>query len=420
VLLALNYYAVFLYGLFITLFLLNIKCNQTSTIAISAYSVVSGIVILAFFYLFGVKFIAYAYPFIIHLPLVLFLRQFFKKPTVAILFAVGTAYMLTTPRKWLGESASYFFHHDPNLSLLFQIIVSIPLLILVYKFIRPAIIKIIEYSGMKILILTFIPITYYFFAYTTTVYTDLLYRSNIVIVGFLASCIIYVFYAFLVTYFNEITKSMTLQNEHNFYKMQVEETNLQLQQFRDLQKKSAIYRHDLRHHLSLLDSLIEKGRIEESRAYIATINHDIESIAAKRHCENEIINIVLSLFIAKAEEKQIMVVSDIAIPSVIDIDPSDACVVLANGIENSIHAIDSISDPQKRKINIYCHIKNGKLFIEIINHFDGNIIFENNIPQNYEENHGLGTKSIVAACEKYQGIYSFEAENNIFTLRVVL
>ena len=143
---ALNYYAVFFYGLFITLFLLNIKCNQTSTIAISAYSVVSGIVILAFFYLFGVKFIAYAYPLIIHLPLFLFLRKFFKKPSIAILFAVGTAYMLTTPRKWLGESASYFFHHDPNLSLLFQIIVSIPLLILVYKFIRPAIIKIIEYS----------------------------------------------------------------------------------------------------------------------------------------------------------------------------------------------------------------------------------------------------------------------------------
>jgi len=79
-------------------------------------------------------------------------------------------------------------------------------------------------------------------------------------------------------------------------------------------------------------------------------------------------------------------------------------------------------------MKICCHLKNNKLFIEITNpfigeianHFNGEIANKNDLPHNEDENHGIGSKSIIAACEKYKGIYSFEAVSNVFTLRVII
>lgn len=417
---AFNYFAVFCYGLLIMVFLLDIKMNKKNIIAISICAFISCMVMFVLFCIFGAEFLVKIYPFMIHLPLVLFFYVFFRKRFAPVLFVLCIAYVLTTPRKWLGDFIALFFNNDQNVSYIFQIIVSIPLLIVIYKYLRPAIIKILAYSGMKILLLTVIPFLYYIVAYITTVYSSLLYRSNVVVVGFLASCITYVFYAFLVTYFNEITKTLTIKNEQDIFKMQASATTLQLEQIRDLRNEAAIYRHDLRHHLGFINGCIENKQIDAARTYITTINNNIESTVLKRYCENETVNLILSFYISKAEKNGITVCENILMPSVISIESSDVCVILANGIENAIHAVENIADVSMRQIKISCHMKNNKLFIEIVNPFTGDISFANDIPQSSHENHGFGVKSIVAACEKYKGLFSFQAENNTFILRAVL
>ena len=416
----LNYYSVFIYGLLIMFFLLDIKKNIKNIIPIVIYLMVYGGLIFAILNLYGLDFIVKAYPFVIHIPLVLFFCIYFKKNFTSVLFVLCIAYVMTTPRKWFGELLNVIVEGNSNSSMLFQIFFSIPLLFFAYKYLRPAIVKIIQYSGIKLLLLTLIPFLYYLIAYATTVYSNVLYKSNVLVVGFLATVITYVFYAFIVTYFNEITKKFDIINEQNVLKLQTTALELQIEQTRELQNRAAIYNHDIRHHLNLIEGYIGKGNITEAREYIAKINNNLNNITVKRYCENEILNSILSYYIHKAEEHKISITNIIKVPGEIKLESTDLCVIIANGLENAINAVEKIPDYYKRQIEISIFLKNNKLCIEIVNNYLGVIQFENEIPLSDRENHGIGTKSIVAACNKYNGIYSFEADGNVFSLKIIL
>lgn len=45
---------------------------------------------------------------------------------------------------------------------------------------------------------------------------------------------------------------------------------------------------------------------------------------------------------------------------------------------------------------------------------------QNGLPVSRKENHGYGCYGIRAIAQRHQGICTFEAENNVFTLRVIL
>jgi len=73
-------------------------------------------------------------------------------------------------------------------------------------------------------------------------------------------------------------------------------------------------------------------------------------------------------------------------------------------------------------LKILCKTKNDKLFTKITNSFEGTVMLvdEIPIPISKSKNHGLGTKSIAAIAEKYNGVYSFTAENGIFKTSIIL
>lgn len=57
-----------------------------------------------------------------------------------------SAYLMCTPRKWFGTLAKYIFPEIPVISDVVTIVITIPLLIVVIKYISPYIIKLKEES----------------------------------------------------------------------------------------------------------------------------------------------------------------------------------------------------------------------------------------------------------------------------------
>ncbi|MBQ7415646.1 MAG: GHKL domain-containing protein [Oscillospiraceae bacterium] len=56
-------------------------------------------------------------------------------------------------------------------------------------------------------------------------------------------------------------------------------------------------------------------------------------------------------------------------------------------------------------------------FIMVRNTFDDNIVFDDDgIPQRQEENHGFGTKTMVALCQKVGGFCDFQADGKVFSV----
>ncbi|WP_461205862.1 sensor histidine kinase [Clostridium sp. DL1XJH146] len=417
---ALNYFSVLIFGILIMSFFLDIKMNKKNVLILSGYITLVALVQIALYYACGWEFIEKSYPFIVHLPLVVFFCIYFKRRLDSVLFVLFTAYAFTAPRKWIGDLVASFLNNDPYVSILTKIIVSVVLLVVIYMFLCPYVTKIVKYSGSRIMILTVIPAMSYFITYASTVYTDVLYSSNVFVIGLLGLGLNFCVYTFLIVYFNELAKSFESQIEQTVLKMQMEATIIEIEDYKECQKQTAIFRHDLHHHMNYLNTCILENNTDEAISYIAKINRDVEAAQIIQYCENVTINLILSAYVGQGKNKNINIEINTIVPKVIPMNSTDICVILANGIENAINACSNVENENDRNIRVDCRFKNKKLVLEICNTFSGEIEFEEDIPITREQNHGFGVKSIIAMVKEYQGFYSFSQESGIFTMRVIL
>lgn len=415
-----NYLSVFIYGFLIMIFLLDIKIKKKNILAMSVFIILGMICNTLLYYLFGEHFLEQAYPIVVHLPALMFFYFFYKKRLDNVLFVLCTAYILTTPRRWVGDLIALAFDNQNNIAPIIKILISIPLLILIFKYIRPYIIKVLAYSDTKIRFLLVIPLIYYVIAYLTTVYTQLLYTSKIVVIGILTIGLTSTFFYFFVVYFNEMEKRFELKNEQTILAVQISALHTRAEAMKQAEENAIIQRHDLRHHLQLINSYLIKDNITDAKRYINEIEANLYHNVTEKYCDHDAVNLILTSYITMAKNEGITVQPHVYIPNDCNISDMDLCIILANGIENAINASVKIKDVNDRILKISCTLKNNRLLIQITNKFTGVVNFENDLPITKNEKHGFGTKSIVAIVQKNNGIYSFTAENSIFKLIVIL
>ena len=101
---------------------------------------------------------------------------------------------MCTPRKWFGTAAAYIFKDIPMISDIVTIIITIPLIFIVIKYISPYIIRLKNESKTIISMFFLLPLTYYILEYAFTVYTDLLYRGEAVVIEFMDSFIVILYF----------------------------------------------------------------------------------------------------------------------------------------------------------------------------------------------------------------------------------
>lgn len=107
------------------------------------------------------------------------------------------------------------------------------------------------------------------------------------------------------------------------------------------------------------------------------------------------------------------------IPQNIPMTESDLCILLSNALENALHACQKQKEKGLScKIETMAYEKNGKLFFQIVNSCNEDIVFEHGIPVTDRVGHGLGVRSICALVERYQGMYQFSVKDDKFILRV--
>ena len=266
-----------------------------------------------------------------------------------------------------------------------------------------------------------IPALYYGFDYLARVYTDLLSSGASVAVEFMpcVCSVAYLIFVFLMS--KEKQSQHRLEQVQSSLNLQLVQAVREIDALREAQRKTRIYRHDLHHHLQYLSSCIENGRTEQAQLYIREINAEIEASRVTVYCENEAVNLIFSAFARRTATQKIPLTIQAEISQDLSVTESDLCVLLSNALENALHA----SQKQKENglqafIQARAYEKNGRLFLEVINSCDGNVLFDHGIPITHQQGHGLGVRSICAIVEQYGGIYFFAVEEDRFILRVSL
>jgi hypothetical protein len=266
-----------------------------------------------------------------------------------------------------------------------------------------------------------IPLTYYLIIYSLAAYNlDNLDSDWIVHDAVLLSILTASAYYLILRFFKQTREHLILKNEQDLLKTQVTAAQVHLKSLQDSQQKTIIYRHDMHHHLNLINSYLTDNNKEAAQRYIAEVENCIEDVVVEKYCNNYTVNLIISSYIDKAKNEGITVETQINLPEKTSISDMDLCVVFANALENAINACKNIPNPKDRTLKILCKTKNNWPFIQITNSYEGKVVFVNDMPVSTEENHGLGTKSIVAVAQKYGGVYSFTAQDGLFQTSIIL
>lgn len=219
----------------------------------------------------------------------------------------------------------------------------------------------------------------------------------------------------------------TLQYQQYVYEMTEKDNILQLQithmqsRIKDYSKaveRSKEERHNYRHQIQIIASLLEKEQYTELHNLIQEYHNIIPDAQVICYCKHPIIDAMFCSYLQMAEQEKIHVTTQLDFPEHLPVNEAGLATVLANAIENAILACMNLTQ-DKRHIKIKV-LTNPCFMLQISNTFNGVIAFDkNNIPVSPLKDHGFGTRSIVTFCEKSNAFYEFKTENDIFFLRII-
>jgi signal transduction histidine kinase len=263
-----------------------------------------------------------------------------------------------------------------------------------------------------------------YFVYYIVILGDVITVLNEQKVPLLLLCLLSVaVYASMFHSLKRISNEYALENENikmkanqNLLQISTQSLNERMKLMDNYVEELSIQKHDARHFNATILELIENDNKEKAVEYLkSSLNYSKEK--PKRYCENSAVNAVLSYYITFAQQNGITCETKLNIPENPEVDSLELSMVMANLLENAINA--TVKSAQS-KINITA-VSTGQQLIEIINPYSGEIVFdENNHPISNEQNHGIGTKSVLAFCEKNGAQIIYYANNNTFKVRLIL
>lgn len=104
-------------------------------------------------------------------------------------------------------------------------------------------------------------------------------------------------------------------------------------------------------------------------------------------------------------------------------EPGDIYAIFGNAIDNAIDAVMELEDQEKRIISARVFQKRNVMMIQVQNYYEGDLKFVDGLPLTTKKDkyfHGYGMKSLRYTAEKYNGTMTAAAENQIFTVNILL
>jgi hypothetical protein len=162
-----------------------------------------------------------------------------------------------------------------------------------------------------------------------------------------------------------------------------------------------------------LRSCVADTKLSGIRKYLKNIVES-ENMAWSevRHCENRTVNTVLTVYERRAKENGISVKISANASHDLEVLPQDLVIIIANLFENAIHAAEKLESKDKY-IEISIKESVQRLLIKIENTCRHDMAFDESL-------YGVGIHSVIAATNKYDGMYDFVVEDGVFAAKISL
>lgn len=413
-----NFMVLLFFGIYVAASFLDIEINKKNNLVLFIFGSLLGIIQMITNFIFGFENMSMIYPFITHLPLILFFIFYFKANILSSAFAVMSAYLCCQISKWFGVISLSLFE-DVWVSYVVRILVTIPIWFFIVKYASSAIRLVLTKSRKTILIFGILPATYYFFDYAATVYTNLLYNGSLIMFEFLPFVLCVAYLVFSLVYFKEYEEKCETERRNQLMEIQRSQSIKEIESIKRSEYEITLIRHDMRHFLNNISFYIDNKDYDKANAYIQQIIKVADKTVIRKFCENEIVNMILSFYENRMNEHGIVFNSTVRLCSDFPCSEVDFSSILSNGLENAVQAVINV-EKRKRSITLDLHMIDNKILLSIKNPYSKQPEFKNDVPVTDIKGHGLGTQSIKYLTEKLKGNCQFTAENGVFTLRVII
>ena len=180
-------------------------------------------------------------------------------------------------------------------------------------------------------------------------------------------------------------------------------------------------RHDLRQHLAVVQSYIEKDDKEGLHNYIELYKNELPHEVLDLYCRNDVVNAVISYYAGVSRDNGIQFDVKTDYPELSSITETDMTVLLGNLLENAVEACLQQKDEQPFiKVRIKRH-GNSELLILIDNTCKTSVRFMDSLPLSSKRpGMGIGSASVQDIAARYNGTVQFEQRKEVFYASVLM
>ena len=147
-------------------------------------------------------------------------------------------------------------------------------------------------------------------------------------------CAYYLMYLF----FDRVQKENSARYEAQLSTLQVSALRSRMEAVRAAEDAIRTERHDLRHRLQAVAELVSRGDKDAALDFLDAAQKRLDERKEIRWCRPPVLDAVFSSYFDQAQNQGILVEANIALPDTLPANEGELAIVLANALENAIHA----------------------------------------------------------------------------------
>lgn len=181
--------------------------------------------------------------------------------------------------------------------------------------------------------------------------------------------------------------------------------------------------HDVKNQYAYIALLLEGGRYDDLKKYVAEMGGNILKPLSYIDCGNKTVNTIMNVEKAKAESRGLKFSYSINVPPVLPFRDTSLCSLISNLVDNAIEACErnGLTDAE---ISTTISIRQEYFYIGVVNPLPEGIdtaeLLSLNTHKKDRTVHGLGTKIIKRIAAGYNGYVMYSVENSHFIAEVML
>ena len=236
------------------------------------------------------------------------------------------------------------------------------------------------------------------------------------LISFALLFLLLLFYLLFYLMASSLNRNARLRLENQFLSMQQTRYDSLLTTTRQIRQA----RHDMRHHLHVLQGFAAQGNMEGIVDYLAQVQGNIPAEELGL-CKNPIVDGVAGYFVPLYREQGIPLTFELDLPFELPVPETDLCSVLSNLLENAMEA-GLKTAPERRQVKASARLHSEHMvLLSVENTYDEKVREKDGVLLSSKRPwEGIGLQAVRHTAEKNGGYCRFHYDGGLFCVNVIL